>query len=194
VDFAVADTIRSLVESPTRNFIWVTKEGAHVPYFRRAPASHAIWTPQWTSGSWDPARKQEIINAYDNAVRYNLDGFFRRLFPGSEIPKDTVFVYTADHGESLAEQGEAVAHCGVGRQEAIVPLVMFGYGGPPVDTNYRASHQNLFPTLLDLMGVPEASRTRAYERSLLRATAGDSQPRFFYAVDLGQLRPKARFD
>ncbi len=42
VDFAVADTIRSLVQGPDRNFIWVTKEGAHVPYFRRVPSSDVI--------------------------------------------------------------------------------------------------------------------------------------------------------
>ncbi len=194
VDFALADTIRSLVQGSNRNFIWVTKEGAHVPYFRRVPSSEAIWMPQWTNGSWDAGREDEIINSYDNALRYNLEGFFRRLFPGSDVPKDTIFVYTADHGESLAERGEAVAHCGLGRQEAIVPLVMFGHHGPAVDTTYRASHQNLFPTLLDLMGVPESSRTRAYERSLLRATAADSQPRFFFGVDLGQRHPKIRFD
>ena len=92
---------------------------------------------------------------------------FCRLFPNAELPGDTVFVYTADHGESLAEQGEEVAHCGLGRQEAIVPLFMLGYDGV-VDTSYRASHQNLFATLLDLMGVPESSRKLAYQRSLLR--------------------------
>ena len=194
VDFPVADTIRSLIQGPTPSFIWVTKEGAHVPYFRRAPPSEAIWTPQWTSGSWDARRTLEIVNSYDNALRYNLEAFFRRLFPGLEIPEDTIFIYTADHGESLAEHGEEVAHCGLGRQEAMVPLIMFGYQGPPLDTNFRASHQNLFATLLDVMGVPESSRMRTHARSLLRAAAADSRPRFFFGADLGQRQPKIRFD
>jgi len=193
-DFALADTIRSIVQGGTGRFILVTKAGAHVPYFKRVPASEAIWTPQWTNRYWDARRKTEIVNAYDNVVRYNLEGFFRRLFPDSDIPENTVFVYTADHGESLAEQGEEAAHCGRGRQEAIVPLVMFGYSGPAIDTGYRASHQNIFPTLLDLMGVPAESRTRVYERSLLAATEKDSRPRSFFGVDLGTTHPKITFD
>jgi len=44
-------------------------------------------------------------STYDNVLQYNLEGFFRRLFPDSDIPKDTVIVCTADHGESLGEQG-----------------------------------------------------------------------------------------
>ena len=63
-----------------------------------------------------------------------------------------------------------------------------------VDTKYRASHQNLFPTLLDLMGVPAASRVIQYERSLLVATEEDSQPRSFFGVDLGTTHSRINFD
>jgi hypothetical protein len=45
--------------------------------------------------------------------------------------------------------------------------------------NSRASHHDIFPTLLDLMNYPEEMREPRNSISLLKATAKDSQPRFF---------------
>jgi glucan phosphoethanolaminetransferase (alkaline phosphatase superfamily) len=194
VDFAVADAVRAIVTGSSGHFIWVTKGGVHVPYYRRVPESSVAWTPAWTSGRWNPAARDGIVNTYDSALRYNLDEFVRRLLtPDEGVPAATVYLYTADHGESLADNGEAVAHCGVGRQEAVVPL--FALGLPrPVDTAYRASHENVFPTVLDLLGVPATAHRRPYARSLLDATGADSQPRHYTGPDLARRHRALPFD
>ena len=53
-----------------------------------------------------------------------------------------------------------------------------------VDTEFRASHANLFSTILDLMQFPESERKHNYAISLLKAKSSDSKPRFYYAGDL----------
>jgi glucan phosphoethanolaminetransferase (alkaline phosphatase superfamily) len=117
-----------------------------------------------------------LINSYDNAIRYNVDGFFHRLDMTSRRP-GTTLLYTSDHGQSLHEQGELWNHCSDQRggslnrdREAMVPLFMINTGEKARDASAafnRASHANVFATLLDLMGVPGSSRRHAYEPTLL---------------------------
>jgi len=77
----------------------------------------------------------------------------------------------------------ATGHGGSSKEEASVPLFMIGLGDRKVDTGYRASHASLFTALLDLMNVPESSRSYQYERSLLTASKTDSSQRFFSLGD-----------
>ncbi|MCC7189313.1 MAG: hypothetical protein IT312_11270 [Anaerolineales bacterium] len=65
------------------------------------------------------------------------------------------------------------------RAEATVPLLLIGANLPLSDTSYSASHANILPTLLDLMGVPSEARLRTYAPSLLTATAELNAPRIF---------------
>jgi len=48
-----------------------------------------------------------------------------------------------------------------------------------VDTGFKASHANMFTTLLDLMNYPEELRKYPYAISLFKAKAADSRPRYF---------------
>jgi hypothetical protein len=65
-----------------------------------------------------------------------------------------------------------------------------------VDTNYRASHGNIFTTLLDLMDFPAGERRYDYARSLMKAKAVDSQARYFWAGDPSErvLGSRIKFD
>ena len=49
-----------------------------------------------------------------------------------------------------------------------------------VDTNYKASHYNIFATLLDLMKFPEGERLHEYPISLLVATEAHSADRYYF--------------
>lgn len=95
--------------------------------------------------------------------------------------KDTVFVYTSDHGEMLGEHGmwlkralfEGAAH---------IPIIMAGPGlpaGKVIDT--PVSHVDLAATLLDLGGVRKPPGMRG--KSLLPLIGGDTNaaPRFVYS-------------
>lgn len=52
---------------------------------------------------------------------------------------------------------------------------------PDIDTGFKASHENIFPTPLGPMRVPETAREYGYANSLMRATKANSTRRFYIA-------------
>jgi glucan phosphoethanolaminetransferase (alkaline phosphatase superfamily) len=179
IDLAAAKIIRKTVENSTGNFIWINKMGLHFPYPTRFPKSKAVWQPVLQSDSYDYRKKEELINSYDNGLTYNLDNFFRILIGPDGLPDGTILVYTSDHGQTLSENGESWPHSGNTRNEACVPLFIISPKQLHLDTAYKASHANIFPTLLDLMQVPEKNRIYPYAISLLSAKSSDSTPRHY---------------
>lgn len=153
-----------------RSFIVALKSGLHYPYDRRFPAGLSPWSPYWTGRRVDLSRLPELVNAYDNGVLWSVDRFFEALLGQPHLlPPETVVLYTSDHGQALGRTGRAASHCGLSPFEVQVPLMLFGYPRS-LKTSAPVSHENIFPTLIDLMGYePEAK----YATSLLRdANAG----------------------
>jgi glucan phosphoethanolaminetransferase (alkaline phosphatase superfamily) len=182
IDGEIARRVREITSTSTGNFIWINKCGVHEPY-RVSYPTDGNGLPldgkgYYTAGSSLP---QTIIDNYDNAVDYNQRVFFDELI--KERPdKDTFYIYTSDHGEYLTDDRQTAGHCGDVKQMASVPLAMIAE--PPaldgVDVNFKASHSNIFATLLDLMAFPDDQRPYAYSISLLKAKATDSRPRTYY--------------
>ena len=177
IDFVTARKIREIIHSSTGNFIWVNKMGVHFPYPQRYPPESAVWQPALTGAYYDFRHPDLISNAYDNALRYNIDGFFRELIGSDGLPDNTLILYTSDHGQTLSEHGESWPHAGSTRWEACVPLFLVANTPPRIDTAYPPSHANIFPTLLDLMQFPPEQRVYAYAPSLLSAQMSDARPR-----------------
>lgn len=190
-DVVVARKIAEIIDSSPGHFILVVKRGIHYPYAAHFPASESQWRPteSFTSDMYqlDPARREELVNAYDNAVRYNLESFFRAL-DIRHRRYSNVFVYTSDHGQTLSEHGERHTHCRTSMltfpTEANVPLFLITLEPLSTDTRYRASHSNILPTLLDLMNFPKAERHYSYDLSLFEARESDSKARYFFVGDL----------
>lgn len=183
VDRRMAKMINEIFSRSTGNFVFVYKRGNHFPYEESYPANEAFWKPVYLfSENYEvppPARRGEAINSYDNSVKYNLDGFFKSLAADyAALPNNTIIVYTGDHGETLFADQKA-AHGGTTREEANVPLFILGNLPRQPDVDFKASHCNIFPALLDLMNYPEDLRKQKYAVSLLKATTSDSAPRFF---------------
>lgn len=183
MDMEAARWIDEKLRSSSGNFIWINKMGAHFPYASRYPVETANWQPASTGKEYDSAKKVELINTYDNALEYNLENFFRVVVQ-PETLENTTFVYTSDHGQTLSQNGETWPQTGPTRNEANVPVLIISGRPLTVDTAFKASHQNLFATLLDLMQVPESSRVFSYAPSLLQATADSAQPRFYIVGDI----------
>jgi arylsulfatase A-like enzyme len=57
-------------------------------------------------------------------------------------------------------------------------LVLIGDDLPAIDNMYPASHSNILPTLLDLMGVPPDQRAHSYAPSLFSGME-NAPDRFF---------------
>jgi len=188
LDNIIARKVKTIIAGSTGNFIFVFKHGVHIPYQSNFPPNQEYWSPSYhTENKFDiPSGSQlpAVANAYDNGLRYNLDSFFQNLVDDySTIPNKTVFVYTGDHGQTLFANGRS-SHGGSTKEEAGVPLFIVGDIGRPVDTSYKASHQNIFPTVLDLFEYPDELREFKSAPSLLKAKGSDSKPRFFNP-DLG---------
>ncbi|MEP7077265.1 MAG: hypothetical protein ABI878_15780, partial [Acidobacteriota bacterium] len=82
--------------------------------------------------------------------------------------------------------GKELTHCSTTKNEANVPLFIVGDPNhlPKSDTNFLASHSNIFATLLDLMDLPGESRPHSYALSLFKATRADSKPRYYFEGNL----------
>jgi glucan phosphoethanolaminetransferase (alkaline phosphatase superfamily) len=183
-DERIAERVRALVTSSTGNFIWINKRGTHFHYNNTFPQDAPIWTPIYNQSGYNPAMHDELVNSYDNAVRYNLGSFFETLLSDRVLLDNTTIIYTSDHGQTLSDHQETTTHCGASRNEALVPLFMITTQFHP-QTSYRASHANLFATLLDIMAFPEAERHYVYAPSLLQAPAGEPPVRRYFvgAID-----------
>lgn len=96
---------------------------------------------------------------------------------------DTLFVFSADHGESLGEHGEATHGIFVYDATAHVPMLIAG-PGVPVGGRVRdvVRTVDVVPTLLDLLGLPGGEALDG--RSLADIWRGDQTPRVGYVEAL----------
>jgi glucan phosphoethanolaminetransferase (alkaline phosphatase superfamily) len=184
-DFRAADRINEIVTGGQGNFIVLNKRGVHFLYENSYPKEMTIWPPLPGNDVNDP---DLVKNYYDNGIRYNVNTFFERLLSNPQVLNHTVILYTSDHGQTLFEDGTSWLHCNYTPQEANVPILLLGRNLPPVADGYHASHSNILPTLLDLMGVPNEARVHAYAPSLFAATPEMNKDQFFFDGSLRLIR------
>lgn len=176
-DFRAADRISKILSGGVGSFIVLNKRGVHFLYEDTYPPQMAVWLP--APGTYD--RQPELVkNPYDNGILYNVNNFFERLLADRSILEHTIILYTSDHGQTLFENHVRWLHCNFTPQEAMVPLILIGKNIPSVDTSYRASHSNILPTLLDLMGVPPDQRIHPYAPSLFSGKIDLMTDHFFF--------------
>ena len=144
--------------------------GNHGPsYFRRYPPAFAQFKPACMEDDLQKCSREEIVNAYDNALLYTdhvLATLIARL-QAHAGQVDTAMLYVSDHGESLGENGlflHGVPHAVAPAEQKQVPMVMWfseGFGqraGLNVSclrarAAQPARHDHLFHTVLGLMDV-----------------------------------------
>ena len=163
--------------------------GNHGPgYFRRYPTAFARYQPACLNDDLRRCTREEIVNAYDNAILYT-DHLLARLIEVLQSHSnavDSALLYLSDHGESLGESGlylHGVPRAVAPDVQTHVPMVLWISGGyartSGIDLGCLqrraaapASHDNLFHTLLGLADV----RTRLYEPALDLANGCRSVP------------------
>jgi len=100
---------------------------------------------------------QGISDGYRAEIAYTDEQFGRLLAGVAEADggRETLIVFTADHGESLGEHGEAT-HAILAYDSTLrVPLILVGPGIPVgVRTHTPARHFDLVPTILAALGLP----------------------------------------
>ncbi|HET9047901.1 MAG TPA: phosphoethanolamine--lipid A transferase [Chiayiivirga sp.] len=148
--------------------------GNHGPnYFERYPAAFKRFQPTCDSTELERCSRDEIINAYDNAVLYT-DSVLARLIAllSADHRHETAVLYVSDHGESLGEYGiylHGAPWSIAPRAQLKVPMLLW-LSPQTVDdlaVNHACllasaadprSHDDLFHTLLGLFDVS----TQAY--------------------------------
>lgn len=80
--------------------------GNHGPaYYKRTPTDMKVFQPECRSNVLQDCPAQDIVNAYDNAVRYT-DHFLAQTVRWLKTQsRPTAMLYLSDHGESLGEKG-----------------------------------------------------------------------------------------
>ncbi|MBA4177075.1 MAG: phosphoethanolamine transferase [Leptothrix sp. (in: Bacteria)] len=150
--------------------------GNHGPsYFRRYPPAFARFQPACGFDDLHKCSREEIVNAYDNALLYTdhvLASLIAKLQAASSRI-DTALVYVSDHGESLGETHlylHGLPYAIAPDLQKRVPMTMWFSPGAPRAMQFDAGcvgrqaaqpvgHDHLFHTLLGMLDV----RTGLYE-------------------------------
>jgi len=142
--------------------------GNHGPaYYKRYPKDYEYFKPICATNQLEQCSKEEIINTYDNALRYT-DHFLAEVIAflkQQEQERETALLYLADHGESLGEGGlylHGIPYSiAPAAQTHIGALLWFGEKSSKrldlrtlqARKDAPLSHDNLFHTLLGLFEV-----------------------------------------
>jgi len=172
-----ADAFGWLAEHAHRDFfVWLHHFDTHLPYTPPPPWNTMYTTPgtgerverpldtpeiaHWYSASDD---LQYYRNMYLGEVSY-LDHHFGRLVDRLRelgIWERALVVVVADHGECLGEHGIYLEHKGLYEETVHVPLLVKSPGGTRGGVvRGQVSTVDLFPTLLDLLGLPPEPSVR----------------------------------
>lgn len=80
--------------------------GNHGPaYYKRTPLDMKVYQPECRTNVLQNCPPHEIVNAYDNAVRYTDHLLSQTVRWLKSQPRPTAMLYVSDHGESLGEKG-----------------------------------------------------------------------------------------
>jgi arylsulfatase A-like enzyme/Flp pilus assembly protein TadD len=145
-----------------RSFLWLHLYDPHDPYEPPEP-----YFTRYRGRPYDGevAWADELVGRLDEALE--------RMGRAAE----TLLVVTSDHGEGLGEHGETLHGYFTYQSTLSVPLLFRGPGIPAgSEVTVTVGSIDLFPTLLDLLGVPRPDELRVSGRSLAGTLRGDADP------------------
>lgn len=155
--------------------------GSHGPaYYQRYPAEFAKFQPECRTGEFSDCTTDQIVNSFDNTILYtdHILSEVVDLLKWSEDRFAPAMIYMSDHGESLGEDGlylHAAPYFIAPEEQTHIPFIAWfspdyaaatrlDTGCVRQNAGAPASHDNLFHTVLGMMGV----KTEAYDASLDR--------------------------
>jgi choline-sulfatase len=145
--------------APQEFFDLYDPEDLDIPSRERGPWDHPVVDIFLAAfGLSDPFTDDEIRNALHSylALCSFLDSNIGRVLDAlaaSGHARDTLVVYTSDHGESAGAHGLWLKHL-MNEESVGVPLIMAGPDLAPSAVESPVSHVDLFPTFLEWAGVP----------------------------------------
>jgi len=154
----IIDNLKKFLSTEGNHFVYIVKQGSHVPYEYRYPESSKYFKPTLEYGEEISfSKKERMINSYLNSLRYNVDLFSENFLQEINL-SETVVVYTSDHGQSILEQNVLQTHSNtriVPISQGIVPLFIIHSEEDKMFDGLKRnvfSHFNIFPTLMYFAG------------------------------------------
>ena len=148
--------------------------GNHGPaYYKRYPESFEKFKPVCKTNQLEECSREEVGNAYDNALLYT-DYFLSKVIALlKENPEfETAMLYISDHGESLGENNlylHGLPYFMAPETQTHIPAIMWFGDGFKLDkdllmknSSKEYSQDNIFHTLLGLMEV----ETSLYDKDM----------------------------
>ncbi|MGX9416063.1 sulfatase-like hydrolase/transferase [Vibrio sp. WJH972] len=159
-------------ESNKPVFIYAVKSGVHFPYRPLTPDNERLFKFKRKEKN----KKERRILNYKNSIHYLTDSFFKNLLDGVSY-KDTIIIYTSDHGQNLFDNGRSITHCSVESivpYETTVPFIVFtdnkeellNLANAAEFNRNKLSHFNIFPTLTKYFGYTEKNISPLHGMSL----------------------------
>lgn len=150
-----------LQEKDKKHFVYFVKAGAHFPWQKTYPIANEVYKPALdTIEGLSFKKRKRAVNTYQNAVRWSSDDFFLDFFKRVNM-KNTLVIYTSDHGQNIVENNTTITH-GLALNPpstmAAVPLLIFDNNISRIKekmknvNNKKFSQYQLFPTLLSTFG------------------------------------------
>jgi glucan phosphoethanolaminetransferase (alkaline phosphatase superfamily) len=160
-------------------FDYLVIESSHYDY--EYPPAFEKFTPSATLGGGHTAtqitvtpeldkKKPLVFNRYKNSVLW-ADSLVQRVVDAwAGARDDVIFVITGDHGEAFWEHGGFGHSLSLQDEQVRVPFVMCMPG--VASTRYAySSHEDVFPTVFDFMGLEGPPARLMAGKSLLRYDA-----------------------
>lgn len=180
LDGILLPQLESVVNSSAGDLVVVLHMlGNHGPaYSRRYPVEFRRFAPACESADLAACSREEIVNAYDNAVLYTdhvLADLVRYL--GARTDRNAGLIYVSDHGESLGEAGIYLHGLpwriapAVQRQVPMLTWLSEGlresaglnWGCLQAGTDGDVRHDHLFHSVLGLLAVETTTREPALD-------------------------------
>ncbi|MDP3695315.1 MAG: sulfatase-like hydrolase/transferase, partial [Desulfocapsaceae bacterium] len=154
-------------------FIVLHQKGSYGPeYYRRSPPDFKAFVPECTTNQLQECRSEELLNAYDNTIIYT-DYFLSQVIDILKKNSDQFNVsmlYLSDYGESLGEKNiylHGLPYIIAPDEQKHIPFILWlgdaFLKGNHIDksclqkkVDEKLSHDNLFPSVLGLMGISTA--------------------------------------
>ena len=151
--------------------------GSHGPtYFKRYPDKFKQFTPTCDRSDIQNCSLDELVNTYDNTIAYSdfVNALVIEQLEALPNNIDKQFLYVSDHGESLGEAGaylHGFPYSFAPSTQTHVPLYIWADEHNQritntclanLDTTAARSHNNIFHTLLNLIGI----KSKTYQASL----------------------------
>jgi glucan phosphoethanolaminetransferase (alkaline phosphatase superfamily) len=187
-DHLAAKIIQDLLLSEEPQFIYLNKAGAHFHYEDYYPDNSSPFVPHMVHKELTKNNKDRLVNSYKNVVRWSVDEFFKILIKDNKL-QDSLIIYSSDHGQNLLDDDDPVTHCrrnNVLQQEGMVPLFVIT-DRPELNFN-MASHFQIFPTIIYILGYDEKTIEQQYGKGLFEKQ--DAKIGFAYGPIFGKFGKK----